>query len=190
MNKKQTIYYLAFPIFIFVLCMFSYQLGFKRGVSHFKKEQISKVLEEIDQNEEQTGKLTYYQELHDDKNPIVTQIKADEKKKSEAKMSTDGKTTTVTVIKPTDAAASAEPTVVLNEDKQMSAIQVGAFTDLGKADELTDKLKNAGFEAFTKPVQSKGNELFRVLVKSSKTEVAGMQAKLADQGYKGFIVNK
>ncbi len=188
MTSKKNIYYIAFPIFIFILCLFSYQLGFKRGVSHLKKEQISKVLEELEKTEQQPGKLTYYQELHDDQNPILTQIKEDEKKKLNNK---ESKLTTVTVIKPSEDKISPEPTVVINEDKQMMAIQVGAFTDLGKADELTDKLKNAGFEAFTKPVQSKGNELFRVLVKSSKHETENLQIKLSDHGYKGtFVVAK
>lgn len=185
MSQKKTIYYLAFPAFIFLLCLFSYQLGFKRGVTHLKNEQISKVLEELEKPEE-TGKLTYYQELHDDKNPIVAQVNADAKNADAKKKSTD-KTTTVTVIKPTNAN---EPTVIVNEDK-LTAIQVGAFTDLGKADELTDKLKNAGFEAFTKPVQSKGSELFRVLVRSSKNEVEGVQMKLSTQGYKDtFVVTR
>lgn len=186
MNNKRTIYYIAFPTFIFALCLFSYQLGFKRGVSHLKKEQISKVLEELEKPEAETGRLTYYQELHDNKNPIVEQVSADQAKKAAEKNATTKPTTgssstTVTTI---------QPSVVINSDKSMTAIQVGAFTDLGKADELTDKLKNAGFEAFTKPIQSRGNELFRVLVRSNKTEVASMQQKLADQGYKGFVVSK
>jgi cell division septation protein DedD len=183
MNSRKTIYYLAFPAFIFLLCLFSYQLGFKRGVSHLKKEQISKVLEELEKTEDQPGKLTYYQDLHDEKNPIVAQVNADAKSADDKKKAIE-KTTTVTVIKPTN---DSEPTVIVNED-MMTAIQVGAFTDLGKADELTDKLKNAGFEAFTKPVQSKGSELFRVLVRSSKNEVEGVQMKLSTQGYKDTFV--
>ncbi|MEZ4846992.1 MAG: SPOR domain-containing protein [Bdellovibrionota bacterium] len=187
MNQKRTVYYIAFPVFIFMLCLFSYQLGFKRGVSHLKNEQISRVLEELDKpiTENETGKLTYYQELNDNKNPIVAQVKENEKKKAA------GTTTTVTVIKPETSSTPVQPSLVVNADKQMAAIQVGAFTDLGKADELTDRLKNAGFEAFTKPIQSKGNELFRVLVRSSKSELASTQAKLEGQGYKGtFPVSK
>jgi cell division septation protein DedD len=183
MSQKQIIYYVAFPVFIFTLCIFSYQLGFKRGVSHLKNEQISKVLEELEKTDtEATGKLTYYQELNDKKNPIVEQVNANQNKKT-------APTTVVTVIKPAgteeNQPTTVQPSLVVNADKQMAAIQVGAFTDLGKADELTDRLKNSGFEAFTKPVQSKGNELFRVLVHSTKNEIASTQAKLEDKGYKG-----
>jgi cell division septation protein DedD len=181
MNQKKTIYYVAFPVFIFMLCMFSYQLGFKKGVSHHKNEQISKVLDELEKSESETGKLTYYQELNDNKNPIVAQVSADQNKKSQPSVSI--KPSVVTSAPATSS--DPQPTLVVNADKQMMAIQVGAFTDLGKADELTDRLKNAGFEAFTKPIQSKGNELFRVLVRSNKNEVSSTQAKLETQGFKG-----
>ena len=87
------------PAFMFLLCLFSYKLGFNRGVSHLKKEQISKVLSELEKNEDEPGKLTYYKELHDDKNPIVTQINADAKT-ADAKKKALSQTTTVTVIKP------------------------------------------------------------------------------------------
>lgn len=191
MAQKKTIYYIAFPAFIFLLCLFSYQLGFKRGVSHLKKEQISKVLEELEKNEDEPGKLTYYQELHDGKSPIEKQINADHAQALAKKNA--GTVTAPQVIKPstTSTSQSSPPSLVINSDKQSAAIQVGAFTDLGKADELTDRLKNAGFEAYTKPIQSKGNELFRVLVKSSRNEISSVQAKLEDQGFKGsFPVSK
>ena len=71
------------------------------------------------------------------------------------------------------------------------SVQVGAFTDLGKADELTDRLKNSGFDAYTKPVQSKGNELYRVLVKSPKESLTAVQSKLSNQGFHNtFVVTK
>lgn len=189
MNQKKTIYYIAFPIFTFLLCMFSYQLGYKKALSHTKQEQITKVLDELDKNENETSKLTYYKDLHEDKNPIVEQVNANAQKKTNppvvVKPTTQGTLTTVTVISP-----STQSTAPIT-DKQMMAVQVGAFTDLGKADELTDRLKNAGFEAYTKPIQSKGNELFRVLVKSPKTEISNIQAKLDSQGFKGsFAVAK
>lgn len=196
MNQKKTIYYLAFPAFIFLLCLFSYQLGYKRALSHTKQEQISKVLDELDKSESETSKLTYYQDLHSDKNPIVEQVNANKNEKKVAPpitvkpTTTDkGTLTTVTTISPTTSAATANPAP--STEKQSMAIQVGAFTDLGKADELTDRLKNAGFEAYTKPIQSKGNELFRVLVRSSKNEIPNVQAKLDSQGFKGtFAVTK
>lgn len=190
MNSKKTIYYIAFPIFTFMLCLFSYQLGYKRALTHSKQEQITKVLDELDKSESETSKLTYYQELHEDKSPIVEQVHADQNKKVAPPVSikpSSGTSTTVTVISPT-VEKQDKPE---KQDKQMVAVQVGAFTDLGKADELTDRLKNAGFEAYTKPIQSKGNELFRVLVKSSKTEANNVQSKLSDQGYKStFVVTR
>lgn len=193
MTQRKTIYYLAFPAFIFLLCMFSYQLGYKRALSHTKQEQISKVLDELDKNENETSKLTYYQDLHSDKNPIVEQVNANKNEKKAPPITvkpttTDkGTLTTVTMISPAQTTTNPAPST----EKQSMAIQVGAFTDLGKADELTDRLKNAGFEAYTKPIQSKGNELFRVLVRSSKNEIPNVQAKLDSQGFKGtFAVTK
>lgn len=188
------VYYIAFPAFTFLLCVFTYQLGFKRGISHSKKEQITKVLDELEKTEvDEDSKLTYYQELHEEKNPIVEQINADQEKKAAPAVPqnapTAKTTTTVSSAAPTTTPASTKTPAT--ESASSTSIQVGAFTDLGKADELIDRLKNSGFDAYTKPVLSKGNELYRVLVKSSKSDVAKTQSKLLNHGYSNtFVVTK
>lgn len=190
MSQKKMVYYIAFPAFMFLLCVFTYQLGFKRGISHSKKEQINKVLDELEKTEiDEDSKLTYYQELHEEKNPIVEQINADQEKKAGPSVSQNTPTpkTTTTV-----SSAAPNTTKTSNaESTSSTSIQVGAFKDLGKADELIDRLKNSGFDAYTKPVLSKGNELYRVLVKSSKSDVAKTQSKLLNHGYSNtFVVTK
>ena len=82
MTQKKIVYYIAFPVFTALLCLFTYRLGFDRGVSHSKKEQISKVLDELEKSEGDGSKLTYYEDLHDEKNPIVEQVNSDKLKKS------------------------------------------------------------------------------------------------------------
>jgi cell division protein FtsN len=186
MNNKRLIYYAAFPGFIFLLCLFTYNLGYKRGVSDTKHEKIAKVMEELENTDMSEGStLTYYQELHSKKNPLVEQINQDEKNKNaEAK-----KTTVPTVIE--KQTVKTEKTPAPKTSGSTMAVQVGAFTDLGKADELTDRLKNSGFDAFTKSVQSKGMELFRVLVSADSAQTSDVQSKLSAQGYKNtFVVTK
>lgn len=186
------VYYIAFPAFTFLLCVFTYQLGFKRGISHSKKEQISKVLDELEKTEiDEDSKLTYYQELHEEKNPIVEQINADQEKKAAPTVSQNAPTAKTTTTVSSAAPTSASTKTSATESASSTSIQVGAFTDLGKADELIDRLKNSGFDAYTKPVLSKGNELYRVLVKSSKSDVAKTQSKLLNHGYSNtFVVTK
>lgn len=199
MTQKKIVYYVAFPIFMGFLCFFSYQLGFQRGETSYKKEISSKLLGELDKTEDEGSKLTYYEDLHDEKNPIVEQVTSDQLKKKDAN-ELASKPAAVkpqpTVTTPTTIAPKPEPSLPAvaskaTENSPAVSVQVGAFTDLGKADELTDRLKNSGFDAYTKPVQANGSELFRVLVKSSKSDVTGIQSKLTGQGFKNtFVVSK
>ena len=115
-SQKNTIYYVAFPVFVILLCFFTYKLGFNRGISYAKKEQISKVLEELEKTEGEPSKLTYYQDLHSDKNPIVEQIHTDQTKKNLPTQTTPSTVPTLTKEKETTT------------DSSMS-IQVGAFTE-------------------------------------------------------------
>ena len=68
-------------------------------------------------------------------------------------------------------------------------VQLGAFTDNYGANALANKLKKAGYPAFTEPVDTSRGTLYRVRVGAYSTRRAAVDARnrLKAEGHNGVV---
>jgi len=68
-------------------------------------------------------------------------------------------------------------------------VQLAAFTDDKGANSLANKLKKAGYPAYTEPVDTQRGKLWRVRVGGypSRAEAKATQAKLKTEGHDGIV---
>lgn len=92
--------------------------------------------------------------------------------------------------KGTPAAATAPAAVVAKaDDKPAFSVQLAAFADDKGANALSNKLKRAGYPAYTEPLTTSKGTLWRVRVGpfASREVAASSRDKLKGEGYSGIV---
>lgn len=183
MSRSRTIYYVFFPCVTAGLCAFSYYLGLHRGKQ--VALDVPSVIDSIPGQETPhppQEELTFFKTLNEKEAPLVL---ADVT--PEAPVSPPSRPSGVlkTAKKGGGFAKKGEEGSVV--------IQMSAFRDIGKADELTDSLRNRGFSAYTETTRKGGVSWHRVFVGPFKTrpDADGVSSQLVEKGFpSGFVTNR
>ncbi|HMQ11587.1 MAG TPA: SPOR domain-containing protein [Oligoflexia bacterium] len=189
-TNKQKVYYIGFPLFVFFLCFISYKIGYQKGIY---KVTYNESLETIVDRKviKRPEKLIFYDELNKE---------LDDKVDSESESLLVKKT-------PKVVETPKEETPVVRQDELQSkstldsskttfpdslVIQLSAFKDKDKAQELVNSLQSKGFLAFL--ISQEGDQIWhRVFVGPYDNRIKANEGiqKLEQNGFgRGFIVDQ
>ena len=101
--------------------------------------------------------------------------------KADNRQEADSKTAPATIANAVPAAVSATG---------MWAVQIGAFSDQGKAERLAADLRKQGFAAFLRPLATGGGQLHRVRIgpQKDRQSAEAMAERLKKAGHSGQVV--
>ena len=184
MNRSRMVYYLGFPLVTFLLCGFSYYLGWTRGKQALRgitEAQVAPIPSTSPEAHEVAEELTFFRTLREPEDTAAHAVKGPAGERP-AKAGTR---------LPKDL-EEAEGTASPAGKGGTIAIQVSAFRDIGRAHELISELKNRGFPAFT-PKQSRNKDSwYRVFVGPfhDREQANSISEELQQKGFsKGFLTN-
>ncbi|MEZ4704296.1 MAG: SPOR domain-containing protein [Bdellovibrionota bacterium] len=208
--EKKYLYYIGVPALSVAMCGVSFYLGQERGKQLANIEKLKDAFDVFDSQmaPAEDTELTFYETLHSDQKPdqiakligqSTSEKNSQSNKNQEANESTlpvasKGSRESVPVSKPATTVSRAESTQ--REDSKSSnsdqwIIQMGAFKDIGKAHELTDRLKNMGFDTVTDTSSSASGQLFKVVVRAkNKDDAQTLLTKLQKDGFGQAFVKK
>lgn len=201
MTNEKNLYYVGIPVLSIAMCVGSFYLGQQRGRQQAQIEKLKNAFEEFDvmEHPDVETELTFYEKLHEEKkepkSESVQKVSAEDSKtvKGSSQVlppaSLGSREVAAHEPKKTSDKPEKKPEPKKNESENDEwMVQMGAFKDLGKAHELTDQLKNMGYDTVTDAAVSSGKQLFKVQIKAknhedAKTLLSRLQKNGFDQAF-------